>query len=341
MLSFTCDYSEGAHEAILRRLMETNFEQLPGYGEDAYCTSAKEKIRAACGCPAADVFFLVGGTQTNQVVISSLLRPFEGVLATETGHVAVHESGAIEATGHKVLTLPSHDGKVDAGDVSRWLAAFDANDTHEHTVFPGMVYISHPTESGTLYTLAELEALSRVCRSRHIPLFLDGARLGYGLVSPGTDVTMQDIARLTDVFYIGGTKVGALCGEAVVFPHANAPAHFFTMVKQRGALLAKGRLLGVQFDTLFTDDLYLRISQNAIDRAEQLRAGFREKGYAFHPETVANQIFVELDDAQRNRLAEQVVFAAWEPLEDGRAVYRFATSGATTAADVDALLVLL
>ena len=263
MLSFVNDYSEGAHEKILERLMETNRESLSGYGTDKYCDSAKEKIRAACSCPEADVYFLVGGTQTNQTVIDALLNQYEGVIAAETGHVSVHEAGAIEYTGHKVLTISPKEGKISAFDIRRYLETFYNDANHEHMVFPGMVYISHPTEYGTLYSKQELEEISALCGEYEIPLYLDGARLGYGLVSEGTDVTLADIAKYCDAFYIGGTKVGALCGEAVVFPR-KTPAHFMTIVKQHGALLAKGRLTGIQFDTLFTDGLYLEISKNAI-----------------------------------------------------------------------------
>ena len=247
MLYFENDYCEGAHPAILQKLVETNFEKVSGYGTDPYCASAREKIRAACGAPDADVWFISGGTQSNAIVIASMLRRWEGVLAASTGHVAAHEAGAIEFTGHKVIGLPHTNGKLDAGTVEDWCRTFYADGNVDHLVFPGMVYISHPSEYGTLYTKAELEALSAVCHKYHMPLFMDGARLGYGLAAEGTDVTLADVARLTDVFYIGGTKVGALCGEAVVFPHG-APAHFMTMVKQQGALLAKGRLLGIQFD---------------------------------------------------------------------------------------------
>ena len=246
MLSFVNDYSEGAHPKILERLNETNFEQLAGYGSDRYCEQAKEKICAAIGCPEAEIFFLVGGTQTNQVVLDSLLRSYDGVIAAESGHVNVHEAGAIEHGGHKVLALGHRDGKLSAETVREYVETFYADGNYTHMVFPGAVYISHPTEYGTLYTKAELAALHEVCAAHHIPLFLDGARLGYGLAATGTDVTLRDIAALTDVFYIGGTKVGALCGEAVVFPHGGMPAHFLTVVKQHGALLAKGRLLGIQ-----------------------------------------------------------------------------------------------
>ena len=266
MLYFENDYCEGAHPAILQKLTETNFEKVSGYGTDPYCASAREKIRAACACPEADVQFISGGTQSNAIVIASMLQRWQGVVAAATGHVAGHEAGAIEYTGHKVITLPQHNGKLDAAELRALVSTFYADDNHDHMVFPGMVYISHPTEYGTLYTKAELQALHDVCQTYHMPLFVDGARLGYGLAAEGTDVTLPDLAQLADVFYIGGTKVGALCGEAVVFPHG-APAHFMTMVKQQGALLAKGRLLGLQFDVLFTDDLYQTISRNAIDTA--------------------------------------------------------------------------
>lgn len=238
MLYFENDYCEGAHPAILQKLTETNFEKVPGYGTDPYCASAKEKIRAACACPEADVFFISGGTQTNAIVIASMLQRWQGVMAAATGHVAAHEAGAIEYTGHKVIALPAHEGKVCADDVRSWCATFYADENHDHMVFPGMVYISHPSEYGTLYTKAELEELHAVCQQYHMPLFMDGARLGYGLMAKGTDVTLADIAKLTDVFYIGGTKVGALCGEAVVFPKG-APAHFMTMVSSRALCLPK------------------------------------------------------------------------------------------------------
>ena len=340
MLYFENDYCEGAHPAILQKLTETNFEKVSGYGTDPYCASAREKIRAACACPEADVQFISGGTQSNAIVIASMLQRWQGVVAAATGHVAGHEAGAIEYTGHKVITLPQHNGKLDAAELRALVATFYADDNHDHMVFPGMVYISHPTEYGTLYSLRELEALSDVCARYHLPLFLDGARLGYGLVSPGTDVTLRDIARLTTVFYIGGTKVGALCGEAVVFPKG-APEHFFTMVKQQGALLAKGRLLGIQFDTLFTDDLYVSISRNAIRAAERLRAILRAKGYRFFMETPTNQIFVILENGEMKRLGEKVKFSFWEKLDEGHTVVRFATSWATDLNEIEELGKLL
>lgn len=341
MLSFESDYTEGAHEAILRRLLETNLEQTPGYGADPYCASAKEKIRAACACPQADVWFLAGGTQTNQVVIDAMLQPYEGVVAAQTGHVAAHEAGAIEYTGHKVLTVPGHAGKMEAAELEALLRTFYADANHEHMVFPGMVYLSWPTEYGTLYSKAELSAIAAVCRSYRLPLFLDGARLGYGLAAHGADITLPDLAALCDVFYIGGTKVGALCGEAVVFTKNNTPAHFLTRVKQHGALLAKGRLLGIQFDTLFTDGLYFAISRSAIAQADRLRAVLREKHYTLYMENPTNQIFVVLENSRMAQLAEAVRFGFWEKADDTHTVVRFATSWATTPQAIDTLAALL
>ena len=340
MLYFENDYCEGAHPAILQKLMETNFEKVSGYGTDPYCASAKEKIRKACDCPEADVYFISGGTQTNAIVIASMLNRWEGVIAAATGHVAGHEAGAIEYTGHKVLGLPQKNGKLDAETVRDFCKTFFADGNHDHMVFPGMVYISHPTEYGTLYTKAELEALSAVCHEYKLPLFLDGARLGYGLVSKGTDVTLADLARLTDVFYIGGTKVGALCGEAVVFPHG-APAHFMTMVKQQGALLAKGRLLGIQFDVLFTDDLYTKISENAITTANVLKRALSDKGYQFFMDSPTNQIFVVLSNEQLAALEGKAKFGFWEKYDDTHTVVRIATSWATKMEEIMQLIELM
>lgn len=341
MLSFESDYIEGAHPRILERLMETNMEQLPGYGADRYCESAKEKIRQACQCAEAEIYFLVGGTQTNQTVISTVLRPYEGVISAATGHVNAHEAGAIEATGHKVLALPHRDGKLDARAVREYVDGFYSDENYEHMVFPGMVYISHPTEYGTLYTKQELTELSEVCRERGLSLYLDGARLGYGLTSRQTDVTLPDIARLCDVFYIGGTKVGALFGEAVVFTHNNAPARFLTQIKQHGALLAKGWLLGLQFDTLFTDDLYLKISSQAIEMAERLKELFRRKGYPFYLESPTNQQFVVLQNDVLERIKKEVAVSFWERIDESHTVVRFATSWATTQEKIDHLEKLL
>ena len=340
MLYFENDYCEGAHPAILQKLAETNFEKVPGYGTDPYCASAKAKICAACGCPDADVTFISGGTQTNAIVIASMLQRWQGVMAAATGHVAAHEAGAIEYTGHKVIALPAHEGKVSAADVRDWCATFYADANHDHMVFPGMVYISHPSEYGTLYTKAELEELHAVCQEYHMPLFMDGARLGYGLMAKGTDVTLQDIARLTDVFYIGGTKVGALCGEAVVFPHG-APAHFMTMVKQQGALLAKGRLLGIQFDVLFTDGLYERLGRHAVEMAAALKKGLKQRGYTFFRESPTNQQFVILENDRMEQIEKEVSVSFWERYDEDHTVVRFATSWATREADLEHLWEIL
>lgn len=341
LFSFECDYAEGAHEQILKRLLETNMEQLPGYGEDHYCQSAKEKIREACGCPGADVWFVTGGTQTNALIVDAMLDRFEGVVSAKTGHVNVHESGAIEYTGHKVLELPEHNGKIDVGELEAYLEEFWRNDTREHMVFPGMVYISYPTEYGTLYGKKELEAIAGVCRRFRIPLYMDGARMGYGLMSTGADLTLPEIAELCDVFYIGGTKVGALCGEAVVFTKNNTPSHFLARIKQHGALMAKGRVLGIQFDTLFTDRLYFEISRHAIEMAGLLKEGFGVRGYEFFLDSPTNQQFIVLDNRELEWLREKVVFSIWEKKDDTHTVVRFATSWATREGDIRKLMELL
>lgn len=341
MLSFTCDYTQGAHPKILERLLETNMEKLPGYGNDHFCESAKEKIKKACGCPDAEVWFLTGGTQTNATVIDSVLQKYEGVISAQTGHINAHESGAVEFTGHKVLTLPGHEGRIRAEELETFLKTFWADGSHEHMVFPGMVYLSHPTEYGTLYTKAELEAISAICRNYEIPLYLDGARLGYGLMSYDTDVTLPMIAHLCDIFYIGGTKVGALCGEAVVFTKKNAPRHFLTLIKQHGALLAKGRLTGIQFDTLFTDDLYFQISRHAIEMAELLKKGFAERGYSFFLNSPTNQQFIILENGELEDLQKKVAFEIWEPFDKEHTVVRFATSWGTTKEEIEELFSFL
>ncbi len=339
MISFESDYNNGCHEAILQRLMATNDEKATGYGLDDYCTAARDKIREACDKPDADVFFLVGGTQTNATVIDAMLQSYQGVLSVETGHINVHESGAIESSGHKVLTLPSHDGKMDAQELSQWLHDFYADPTYDHMVFPGMVYITFATEMGTIYSLAELKAISDICQQYNIPLFIDGARLGYGLMATGSDVTLPQLADLCDVFYIGGTKCGALCGEAVIFPNPNAPApaHFFTIVKQHGALLAKGRLLGIQFDTLMQDGLYFKLAAHAVEQAMRLREAFVAKGYKMYSDSPTNQQFVLLDKETIERLKRDFVFEEWYPVGNLMNC-RFVTSWATLSSDVDALI---
>ena len=315
--------------------------QVEGYGEDEFCESARARIREATGCPSANVFFLVGGTQTNSTVIDAMLRRYEGVIAAETGHIAVHESGAVEFCGHKVITLPGHLGKIDATELRQYLEHFHGDPTWPHMVFPGMVYISFPTEYGTIYSLAELKAIKTICEEFEIPLFIDGARLGYGLASHAADVDLKSLAGLCDVFYIGGTKVGALCGEAVVFPRGNAPRQFFTIVKQHGALLAKGRLLGIQFDTLFTDGLYFKIARHAIDMAIELKKMFATRGYEFYIDSPTNQQFPILSQEQMNALTGKVAFEVWDKLPDGRFITRFATSWATPSSHIDYLASLL
>ena len=337
MVSFECDYITGAHPEILKRLADTNMEALPGYGMDHYSASAKEKIKAACGLPDAQVELLVGGTQTNAVVISTMLRDWEGVIAATSGHVSVHESGAIEYTGHKVIELPAKDGKLEAATVRKYLETFYSDVTHDHMVLPGMVYISYPTEPGTLYSKAELEELSGLCREYDIPLYLDGARLGYGLMSDACDLTLQDIARLVDVFYIGGTKVGALCGEAVVFTKGNRPDHFMTSVKKRGALLAKGRLLGIQFDTLFTDDLYFKISRHAIEMALKIKEIIKEKGWRVYMDSPTNQQLILMSEEEMTQLAKTVVFDRWGVYDETHTIVRLASSWSTTEEDIEAL----
>ena len=341
MISFENDYLTGAHPKVLQKLLDTNFEPMSGYGNDPYCASAAEKIKAACGCNHADVRFLVGGTQTNAIVIATMLRDFEGVISADTGHIHAHEAGAVEYSGHKILPLPHSFGKITARQVKNLLETFHGDEAKEHMVFPGMVYISHPTEYGTLYTKEELTALSEVCRRYQIPLFMDGARLAYGLMSHHTDVSLQDIAALCDVFYIGGTKAGALCGEAVVFTKNNTPAHFINRIKKRGALLAKGRLLGVQFDALFTDNLYFEIGTHVIEMAEKLKIMLKTKGYTFYLDSPTNQQFVVLTKEKVEQLRQEVAFNIWEWIDKNHAVVRFATAWSTTETDIEKLASLL
>lgn len=341
MIHFDTDYMSGAHPKVMERLVATNFDQTPGYGTDEYTAHAKELIRAACGAPDARVYFLVGGTQTNATVIDGILARHEGVLCAESGHINVHESGAIEATGHKVLTLPSYAGKVAAEDVRNFIDTFYSDDTYEHMVAPGMLYISFPTEYGTVYTLNELESISGVCRKAGIPLFIDGARLGYGLAADGGDVTMEDIARLSDVFYIGGTKVGALFGEAVVVTNPDLLKNFVPLVKQHGALLAKGRLLGVQFEALFTDGLYAQISKECVQRAVRLKEIFVSSGYTAEVDSPTNQQFFRLPNEVIDRLQEEATFEMWGPRGEKESVVRFVTGWTTTDADIDRLEELL
>lgn len=337
MINFASDYAKGVHPLILKALEDTNNNSYSGYGTDSFTASAIDKIRKACGHDNADIYFLVGGTQTNSTIIATMLKQYEGVVAANTGHINTHEAGAVEYTGHKVLAIPEHLGKIDACELKSYLSGFCSDGNHEHMVFPGMVYISHPTEYGTLYTLDELKSIKAICSEYDIPLFIDGARLGYGLMSKSTDVTLCDIADNCDVFYIGGTKVGAMFGEAVVFPNNNAPKGFYTMTKQHGAMLAKGWLTGLQFDTLFTDELYFDISRNAIEKAEELKQILKKHNFKFYLESPTNQQFVEIEDEYYERLTKQVVVSFWEKSDDTHTVIRFATSWYTTNEDMAAL----
>jgi threonine aldolase len=338
MIRFECDYTEGAHERIMKRLLETNEEQTPGYGMDEHCEKARAYIRKACHAENADVHFLVGGTQTNTTIIASILRPHQGAVAAITGHIAVHETGAIEATGHKVLTLPSDDGKIQAEQVKELYDAHWNDASHEHVVQPGLVYISHPTENGTTYSRAELEALSKVCRECGLPLVMDGARLGYGLASKGSDLSLADIAKLCDVFYIGGTKVGALFGEAVVIINDALKKDFRYFIKQNGGMLAKGRLLGIQFETLFEDGLYDEVSKHAVDMAIMIREAFAEKGFSFRYDSTTNQQFPILPDHVLTELSEKYSYSFWEKVDATHSAVRFCTSWATNKKNVEMLI---
>lgn len=336
MISFTCDYSEGTCREILEKLTETNLEQTVGYGEDKYCTSAKKKIRKAIGIEDADIYFLCGGTQTNQIAIDGLLSPTEGVISADSGHINVHEAGAIETCGHKVLSVKGVNGKIVCDDLKKYLKDFYSDENKEHMVYPGMVYISYPTEYGTLYTKKELEDIYAVCKEYGLSFYIDGARLGYGLIKG--ENTLKDIASLCDAFYIGGTKIGAMFGEALIFTKGNTPKHFVTFIKKHGALLAKGRMLGIQFDCLFENDTYLSYCKNAVDKADKIRDAFKSKGYKLVYENETNQVFVLLSNSQMTRIKEKVEFAKWEKYDDDHFICRFATSWATTDEQVNTLI---
>ncbi len=338
MIRFECDYLEGAHPLIIEKLGETNDLQTEGYGMDSFCARAKERIRSQCGSVDVDIHFLVGGTQTNLTVISSILRPHQGVLAAVTGHVNVHETGAIEASGHKVLPLPSEDGKISAAQVRQAYESHWNDASHEHIVQPGMVYISQPTENGTLYSKTELQELHETCKELELPIFLDGARMGYGLAAETNTLTMEDIAEMVDVFYIGGTKVGALFGEAVVICNPAWKKDFRYLIKQKGGMLAKGRLLGIQFETLFEDGLYYRISKHADELAMRLREAFLKKGYGLRYDSYTNQQFPILPNVHIERLREKYSFEFWETADETHSVVRFCTSWATKEEAVEELI---
>lgn len=338
MYQFQCDYNEGAHPRIMERLLQTNLEQTVGYGEDHYCAEAREAIRKAIGRPDADVHFLVGGTQANATVISSILRPYQGVLCASTGHINVHETGAIEHGGHKVLAMDAENGLLAAEQIRTAMQLHLAEDGPEHTVQPGMVYISFSSELGTVYSLRQLREISAACREYGLPLFIDGARMGYGLASEGCDVTLQDIAELADVFYLGGTKQGALFGEAVVILNQTLKKDFRYYIKQNGGMLAKGRLLGIQFLTLFEDGLYFEVSQHAVSQALRIRDAFKAKGFEMLVQSPSNQQFPILDNATLGRLSEKFLFSVWQKVDEDHTAVRFCTSWATRPEAVDTLL---
>ncbi len=340
MLYFINDYSEGAAAEILDKMLDSNLSKQSGYGSDEFCLSAKEKIKKALNADA-EIFFVSGGTQANKIVIASILKNYEGVIAADTGHISVHEAGAIENTGHKVIGLKSKNGKIDAADIKRFCSEFYADVNHEHMVYPGTVYLSQPTEYGSIYSKKELESISEICKEYKMPLFIDGARLAYALGSCECDTDLADIARLCDIFYIGGTKCGALIGEAVVFTNKELCKHFFTNMKLFGGVLAKGRLLGIQFDTLFTDDLYKRLGKNGVDAAMKIKKALLQKGYELYIDSPTNQQFIVVDDALRERLSKDVAFGFMETLESGKHVIRFCTSWATKDEDVERLIAVL
>ena len=340
MLNFECDYMKGACPAVLKRLVDTNMEETLGYGDDPYCKAAADRIRRACHTPDAQVHFLMGGTQVNALAAYAVLRHCQGVMSPVTGHINHHESGAVEATGHKVIALPQHGGKLDPAEVRDYIKAYWADENFAHIVEPGMVYITHPTEMGTLYTRQELVEMASVCREYSVPLYMDGARLAYALASDSNDISLEDIASLCDMFYIGGTKCGALFGEALVV-RPSLTGNLFSLIKQRGAMLAKGRLLGLQFDALFTDNLYVTNARNAIDMAALLVNGLEAKGYRFLVPPQTNQLFVVMDNDTIARLRKEVTFSLWEHVDARTSVVRLVTDWSTKKADVEALLALL
>ena len=341
MISFECDYNNGAHPKVLENLMKYNAAKPTPYGFDAFSERAKDRIREAIGMPDAQIFFLTGGTQANATTIDSMLYQYEGVICVDTGHINVHEAGAVEFTEHKIITLPQHQGKMEARVLDKYLDDFMHDGNNAHAVYPGLVYITFPTELGTIYTAHELDDIYQVCRRYEIPLYVDGARLGYGLAAEGCDITMPWLARHCDVFYIGGTKIGAWCGEAVVFTNRPAHKHFFSIQKQHGAVIAKGALIGLQFEALFTDNLYMQLSHHAIDMAMRMKAVFKEKGYEFWLDSPTNQQFVILPDAKVDELSKKMEFTHWGQAGGHRTICRFVTSWATTEDEINELKRLL
>lgn len=334
MVYFDCDYSNGMHPEILQHFIDTNSQVTAVYGDDCYSESAKDKIRRACGCPEAQIYFAAGGTQTNMIVISSVLQDYQGVIAADSAHVSTHESGAIENSGNKVLTIPNREGKIKAEDLRNYCKTFYGDDNHEHMVYPGMVYISQPTEFGSLYSKSELEELYNICEEFNMQLYIDGARLAYGLMSHEADFTLEDIARLCHVFYIGGTKIGSIMGEAIVFTKNNMPTHFLNRAKKRGGLLAKGRVCGVAFDAFFTNDLYLRCGKNAIDMKDELVEVLKKHDFEFARTSPTNQQYVIMENGAYKKLKEKVGVSFWENVDDNHTVVRFCTSWSTTKEDL-------
>ena len=341
MISFDCDYNNGAHPKVLENLVKHNGAHPTPYGFDEFSDRAKQRIREACGMPEAQIFFLTGGTQTNATTIDSMLYQYEGVICVGSGHINVHEAGAVEFTEHKIITIADKDGKMEAKTLAKYLDDFYHDGNRDHAVHPGLVYITFPTELGTLYSARELDDIYQVCQHYDIPLYIDGARLGYGLMAEGSDVTLPYLARHCDVFYIGGTKIGALCGEAVVFTNRQAHKHFFSIQKQHGAVIAKGALIGLQFEALFTDDLYFKLSAHAIQMAMRMKKIFQQKGYPFYVDSPTNQQFIVLPNAEVERLSQHVQFTHFGQTDKHCTICRFVTSGATTEEEINELERLL
>ena len=341
MVSFECDYNNGAHPKVLENLIKYNQAKPTPYGFDEFSERAKQRIKQACGAPDAQVYFLTGGTQTNATTIDSMLYQYEGVICVDSGHINVHEAGAVEFTEHKIITLPGNNGKMDATALDKYLDDYMHDGNRDHAVHPGLVYITFPTELGTLYSAQDLNDIYQVCKNYDIPLYVDGARLGYGLMAPGNDITLPYLAQHCDVFYIGGTKIGALCGEAVVFTHQNAHKHFFSIQKQHGAVIAKGALIGLQFDALFTDGLYFDLSRHAIDMAMLLKKTFQEKGYQFYIDSPTNQQFLVIGNEKVRQLERHVQFTHFGQADKQHTVCRFVTSWATTPEEIAMLKEIL
>lgn len=341
MVSFECDYNNGAHPKVLENLIKYNQAKPTPYGFDEFSERAKQRIKQACGAPDAQVYFLTGGTQTNATTIDSMLYQYEGVICVDSGHINVHEAGAVEFTEHKIITLPGNNGKMDATVLDKYLDDYMHDGNRDHAVHPGLVYITFPTELGTLYSAQDLNDIYQVCKNYDIPLYVDGARLGYGLMAPGNDITLPYLAQHCDVFYIGGTKIGALCGEAVVFTHQNAHKHFFSIQKQHGAVIAKGALIGLQFDALFTDGLYFDLSRHATDMAMLLKKTFQEKGYQFYIDSPTNQQFLVIGNEKVRQLERHVQFTHFGQADKQHTVCRFVTSWATTPEEIAMLKEIL